>query len=78
MLASCASATILGGQRLLVLGDRLGVVDADQHCAGRDVLAALYRDVADPAVDPRRDVEPCGIHLALHQQRLRPYEVPDR
>ena len=65
----------LGGQRLLVLGDRLGIVDAHQHGAGGNVLAALHRDIGDAAVDPRGDVEARGVHLALHQQGLRP--APD-
>jgi len=61
-----------------VLGDCLGVVDLDQHGAGRDVLPALDRDLADPAIDPGRDVEPGRIHLALHQQGFGPHEVPNR
>ena len=68
----------LGGQRLLVLGDRLGIVDPHQHRAGGDVLAARDRDLGDAPIDPRRDVEPRRVHLALHQQRLAPHQVPDR
>ena len=68
----------LGGQRLLVLGDRLGVVDPHQHRAGGDVLAAHDRDLRDAPIDPRRDVEPRRIDLALHQQGLRPHQIPDR
>ena len=68
----------LGGDRLLVLGDRLGIVDLDQHGAGGDVLAAHDRDLSDAPVDPRGDVEPRRVHLALHQQRLRPHQIPDR
>src|SRR5262249_57933358 len=45
-----------GSLGLLVLCDRLGVIDLDQHCAGRDVLPAFDRDLADPAIDPRRDL----------------------
>jgi hypothetical protein len=67
-----------GGQRLLVLGDCLGVVDLDQHRACRDVLAALNGNLPHAPVDPRRDVEPRRIDFALHQQRLRPHQVPDR
>src|SRR5262249_40893833 len=48
------------------------------HCAGRDVLPAFDRDLADPAIDPRRDVEPGRIDLALHQQGFGPHEVPNR
>jgi hypothetical protein len=61
-----------------VLGDCLGVVDLDQHGASRDVLPAFDRDLADPAIDPRRDVEPGRIDLALHQQGLGPHQVPNR
>ena len=68
----------LGGQRLLVLRDRLGIVDPHQHRACGDVLPAIYRNIADPPVDPRRDVEPRGINLALHQQRLGAHQIPDR
>ena len=68
----------LGGQRLLVLGERLRIVDPHQHGAGGDVLAARHRDVGDAPVDPRGDVEARGVHLALHQQGLAPHEVPDR
>jgi hypothetical protein len=67
-----------GGLGLLVLCDRLGVIDLDQHCAGRDVLPAFDWDLADPPIDPRRDVGPGRIHLALHQQGFGPHEVPNR
>src|SRR5262249_41492063 len=46
--------------------------------AERDVLPAFDRDLADPPIDPRRDVEPGRIHLALHQQGFGPHEVPNR
>ena len=61
-----------------MLGDRLGVVDLHQHGARGDVLAALDRDLGDAPVDPRGDVEPRRVDLALHQQRLRPHQIPDR
>src|SRR5262249_17114811 len=67
----------LGRQRLLVLRDRLGVVDAHQHRAGGNVLSAHHRDLRNPSIDARRDVEPRGVDLALHQQRLRPHQIPD-
>jgi hypothetical protein len=77
-LGACAGIDIgelrlgdhLGGRCLLVLCDRLGIVDLDQHRPGGDVLAALDRDLADAPIDSRRDVEPRSVHLALHQQRL--------
>ena len=68
----------LGGQRLLVLRDRFGIVDPHQHGVGGDVLAAHDGNVRDAPVDPRRDVEPRRVHLALHQQRLGPHQIPDR
>ena len=68
----------LGSERLLVLRERLRIVDAHQHGARGDVLPALHRDVGDTPVDPRRDVEARGVHLALYQQGLRPHQVPDR
>ena len=68
----------LGSERLLVLRERLRIVDPHQHGAGGDVLPALHRDVGDTPVDPRGDVEARGVHLALYQQGLRPHEVPDR
>ena len=68
----------LGGQRLLVLGDRLGIVDPHQHRVGVDVLAARDGHLSDAAVDPRGDVEARRVHLALHQQRLAPHQIIDR
>ena len=68
----------LGGQRLLVLRERLRIVDPHQHGAGGNILPALHRNVGDTPVDPRGDVEARGVHLALHQQGLRPHQVPDR
>jgi hypothetical protein len=68
----------LGGHRLLPLRDGLWVVDSNQHRAGGDVLAATDRDVSDPSIHARRDVEPRGIHLTLHQQRLRSDQIPYR
>ena len=68
----------LGSHRLLVLRDGLGVVDAHQHRSGRDVLPAHDRDLRDASVNARRDVEPRGVHLSLHQQRLWPNQIPDR
>ena len=67
-----------GGYRLLVLCDRLGIVDADQHGVGGNILPAHDRNLRDPPVNPRHDVEPRRVHLALHQQRLRAHQVPDR
>ena len=67
----------LSGERLLVLGNRFRIVDLDQHGTGGDVLAALDRDLAYPAVDTGRDVEPCRIDLALHEKRLGTHQVPD-
>jgi len=68
----------LGRQRLLVLGDRLGVVDAHQHCAGSDVLAAHDGNLGHAAIDASCDVKPGCVHLALHEQRLAAHQVPDR
>ena len=68
----------LGSERLLVLRERLRIVDPHQHGAGGDVFPALHRDIGDASVDPRGDVEARGIHLALDQQRLRPHQVVDR
>jgi hypothetical protein len=68
----------LGGDRLRLLGDCLGVVDLNEHGTFSDVLAAHDRDLSNTPVDPRGDVEPRRIDLALHQQRHRPHQVPDR
>ena len=67
-----------GGERLLVLGKRFRIIDFDQHRAGRNVLAALNGNLGDATIDPCSDVEPCCIHLALHQQRLASQQIPDR
>ena len=61
-----------------MLGDRLGIVDPHQRRTGLDVLAARNGDRRDAPVDPRRDVEPRRVDLALHQQRLAPQQIPDR
>jgi len=61
-----------------MLCDRLRIVDLDQHGVGSNVLTALDRNLGNAPVDPRRDVEPRRIHFPLHQQRLRPHQVPDR
>ena len=68
----------LGRHRLLALGDVFGIVDPHQHRSGRDVLSARHRNVGDPPVDARGDVEPRRIDFALDQQRLRAHEKPDR
>ena len=47
----------LGGDRLRLLGDCLGVVDLNEHCTRGDVLAAHDRDLSDTPVDPRGDVD---------------------
>jgi hypothetical protein len=85
-LGTCAGGDIcklslgncLGGKCLLKLGECLRVVDPHQHGAGDDILATLHRDFADASVDPCRDVEARGVHLALHQQRFGAHQVPDR
>jgi hypothetical protein len=61
-----------------LLGDCLGVVDLNEHGTRGDVLAAQDRDLCDAPVDPRGDVEPRRVDLALHQQRHRPHQIPDR
>jgi hypothetical protein len=68
----------LGGRGLLVLRERLGVVDAHQHRSSRDRLPPLHGNLTDTAIDARRNVKPGGVHLSLDQQRLRPHEVPER
>ena len=68
----------LGGQRLLVLCERLRVVDPHQDRAGVDVLAADHRNLCDAAIDPCRKIEPCRVHFALHQQGFAAHEIPDR
>jgi hypothetical protein len=55
--------------RLLVLGERLGIVDLDQHRSGGDVLTALDGDFCNAPVDAGCNVEPGRVDLALHQQR---------
>jgi hypothetical protein len=67
----------LGGHRLLVLCNRLGIIDADQHGAGGNILPAHDRNLADASVDARRDVEARRVHLALYEQRLGSHEIPD-
>jgi len=64
--------------RLLVLGERLGIVDLDQHRSGGDVLTALDGDFCNAPVDAGCNVEPGRVDLALHQQRLGPHQIPDR
>src|SRR5262245_29241964 len=54
ILASCAAATTLAATaRLLVLGQRFGIVDPHQHGVGVDILAAHDGHLSDAAVDPR-------------------------
>ena len=68
----------LRGLRLLEPGQQFGIVDRHQDLARGDVLAAIHRAPGNAAVDPRRDVDPRGIRLALNQQRLRLNEIPKR
>ena len=67
----------LRSQRLLVLCNGLRVIDAHQHGAGGNVLPAKDRNLRDASIDPRRDVQPRCVHLALHEQRLRSHQIPD-
>ena len=78
MFASCASATTLAAIDCACFGDCLRVVDLNEHGTRCDVLAAHDRDLGDAPVDTRGDVEPRRVDLALHQQRHRPYQIPDR
>jgi hypothetical protein len=68
----------LRGHRLLVLRQRLGIVDPHQHSVGGDVLPARHRHLSDAPVNPRCDVEAGCVHLPLHQQRLAADQVIDR
>jgi len=68
----------LGGKRLLVLGERLGIVDPHQHRVGGNVLPARNRDLGDAPIDARREIKPRGVNLALHQQRLAADQIPER
>ena len=47
--------------------DGFWIVDAHQHGAGRDVLAALDRDGGDAAVT-RAPMSTACVYFALHQQ----------
>jgi hypothetical protein len=68
----------LGGQRLLVLGNCLRVVDLDQHGAGVDVLAALDGNLRHAPVNPGSQIEARRVDLALHKERLRSHQIPYR
>src|SRR5262249_31286538 len=57
----------LGGHCLRVLGNRLGVVDLDEHGSRGDVLPAYNGNLSDAPIDPRRDVEPRRVDLPLRQ-----------
>ncbi len=63
---------------LFELCDSLRIIDAYEHSVRRDVLAALDGYFLDPSVDPRGDVEPRCIGLALHEQWFRPQEIEER
>jgi hypothetical protein len=63
---------------LFELGDRLRIIDADEHSLRRNILPALDGDFLDPAVDPRGDIEPCRVDLALHKQRYRSQQIKCR
>src|SRR6266851_9824978 len=62
---------------LFELGDSLRIVDPYEHGIRRDVLAALDGYFLDPSVDPRGDVEPRRVRLALHEQWFRPQEIEE-
>ena len=62
---------------LFELGDRLRIIDADEHSLCRNILAALDGDFLDPSVDARGDVEPRRIDLALHKQRDWPQQIEE-
>ena len=66
------------GFRFLELGQQFRIVDLVQQLARGDILAALDRALADPAVDARRDVDAGRVRLALDEQRLRLHEIPER
>src|SRR5262245_52543636 len=52
-----------GGLCLIALGDRLGVVDANEDRAGGDVLTAHDGNLRHSAIDAGSNVEPRRIHL---------------
>ena len=62
---------------LLELGDRLRIIDPDEHSPCRNVLAALDGNFLDPSVDARGDIKPRRIGFALHKQRFRPQQIEE-
>ncbi len=52
-------------QCFLVFGDKLGIVDADQDSTGAHVLAALDRNLRNPAVDAGSNVGAGTVRLSL-------------
>jgi hypothetical protein len=62
---------------LFELGDGLRIIDPYEYGVRRDVLAALDWYFLDPSVDPRSDVESCGIGLALYEKWFRSKEIED-
>ena len=54
--------------RFLKLGYEFRIVDLVQQLAGGDIVAALNRALANPAVDARRDVDASGVRFSLNDQ----------
>src|SRR5208282_3349347 len=66
------------GLRFIELGHEFRIVDREQQLPGCDIVAARNRALADPAVDPRRNIDAGGVGLALDDERLRLDKVPER
>src|SRR3981081_3946430 len=87
MFASCASATTLAASAcsFLAIVSGLSILTSTAPAAtswppppAGDTLPPRDRDLGDASIAPRRDVEPCRIDLALHQQRFAPHQIPER
>ena len=76
MRASSASATPFAATASASLATSSGLSIWSRTVPACDVLPPLHRDLGDPAVDPRGDVDPRAVGLALNHQRHRPGEIP--
>ena len=64
--------------RLLKLRHQFRIVDFVQQLTSGDIVAALNRALADPAVDARCDVDARGVRFSLNDQWLRLHKIPER
>ena len=77
-LASWAEATASPASASLSFRQKLRIVDLVQQLARGDIVAALDRALADPAVDARRDVDARRVRFSLNDERLRLDQIPER